>query len=130
MLLNVLLDTWGTVFRDTVVKVEISLGSHDNQFNSVLSEGERKRRRCDRDRSRDRETEASRPDKRSCSPDSSIESSSLQTGPGAGGGIDHEFEEMTLGLNMALIGQKSKRMTSFVLSNLCFSSVMSLPRRS
>ena len=90
MLLNVLLDTWGTVFRDTVVKVEISLGSHDNQFNS----GERKRRRCDRDRSRDRETEASRPDKRSCSPDSSIESSSLQTGPGAGGGIDLEFEEI------------------------------------
>ena len=122
MLLNVLLDTWGTVFRDTVVKVEISLGSHDNQFNSVLSEGERKRRRCDRDRSRDRETEASRPDKRSCSPDSSIESSSLQTGPGAGGGIDHEFEEMKWGLNMALIGQKSSDfflcMFLMILTNL------------
>ena len=33
MLLNVLLDTGGTVSRDTVVKVEISLGSYDNQFN-------------------------------------------------------------------------------------------------
>ena len=113
MLLNVLLDTWGTVFRDTVVKVEISLGSH---------EGERKRRRCDRDRSRDRETEASRPDKRSCSPDTSIESSSLQTGPGAGGGIDHEFEEMKWGLNMALIGQKSSDfflcMFLMILTNL------------
>ena len=62
---------------------------------------------CDRDRSRDRETEASKPDKRSRSPDSSIESSSLQTGPWVGGGIDHEFEEMKWGLNMALIGQKS-----------------------
>ena len=38
-------------------------------------DGERKRRRRDRDRSRDRETEASKPDKRSRSPDSSIESS-------------------------------------------------------
>ena len=75
-------------------------------------EGERKRRRRDRDRSRDRETEASKPDKRSRSPDSSIESSSLQTGPGAGGGIDHEFEEMKWGLNMALIGQKSSDMFS------------------
>ena len=75
-------------------------------------DGERKRRRRDRDRSRDRETEASKPDKRSRSPDSSIESSSLQTGPGAGGGIDHEFEEMKWGLNMALIGQKSSDMFS------------------
>ena len=33
MLLNVLLDTGGTVSRDTVVKVEISLGSYYNQFN-------------------------------------------------------------------------------------------------
>ena len=32
--------------------------------------------------------------------------------PGAGGSIDHEFEEMTLGLNMALIGQKSSDMFS------------------
>ena len=48
-------------------------------------------------------------DKRSRSPDSSIESASLQTGPGAasgGGGIDHEFEEMKWGLNMALIGEE------------------------
>ena len=73
-------------------------------------EGERKRR--DRDRSRHRETEVSKPDKRSRSPDSSIESSSRQTGLGAGGGIDHEFEEMKWGLNMALIGQKSSDMFS------------------
>ena len=33
MLLNVLLDTGGPVSRDTVVKVEISIGSYDNQFN-------------------------------------------------------------------------------------------------
>ena len=48
-------------------------------------------------------------DKRSRSPDSSIESAGLQSGPGAttgGGGIDHEFEEMKWGLNMALIGEE------------------------
>ena len=61
---------------------------------------------------RDRETEASKPDKRSRSPDSSIESLSLQTGPGGGEGIDHEFEEMKCGLNMALIGQKSSDLFS------------------
>merc|ERR1719232_2520034 len=60
----------------------------------------------DRERSRERETEPVTKDKRSRSPDSSIESSSLQTGPvsATGGGIDHEFEEMKWGLNMALIG--------------------------
>ena len=71
-------------------------------------EGERKRRRRDRERSRDREEPVAK-DKRSRSPDSSIESSSLQAGPGAGGGIDHEFEEMKWGLNMALIGENCQR---------------------
>merc|ERR1719232_350049 len=68
--------------------------------------GERKRRRRDRERSREREAEPVTKDKRSRSPDSSIESSGLQSGPVAatGGGIDHEFEEMKWGLNMALIG--------------------------
>ena len=70
--------------------------------------GERKRRRRDRERSREREAEPVTKDKRSRSPDSSIESAGLQSGPGAatGGGIDHEFEEMKWGLNMALIGEK------------------------
>merc|ERR1719158_550943 len=60
----------------------------------------RHRRKRERERSRDRSGERTSKDKRSRSPDSSLEPQPAPP-PVA---IDHEFEEMKWGLNMAMIG--------------------------
>jgi len=75
--------------------------SSTNGGEETHGENDKKRKRKERDRSRDRESEPVSKDKRSRSPDSSIDT---QLNVGGGHQIDHEFEEMKWGLNMALIG--------------------------
>jgi len=74
-----------------IVKTEVSGGGNDE------AESDKRKKRKERERSR--ETGESR-DKRSRSPDSSLEPA-VASVPHQ---IDHEFEEMKWGLNMALIG--------------------------
>jgi len=75
-----------------IVKTEVS-GSNAGEE----ADGEKRKRKKERERSRERGDSR---DKRSGSPDSSIEPSISSMPPQ----IDHEFEEMKWGLNMALIG--------------------------
>lgn len=73
------------------VKSEVAAGGAED------GEGEKRKRRKEREKSRERGDSR---DKRSRSPDSSLEPA-VTTMPHQ---IDHEFEEMKWGLNMALIG--------------------------